>query len=36
MIIKTFDLAKIDLKKQNLFLLYGSNEGHKKEVIKKI
>ena len=33
MIIKTFDLTRIDLKKQNLFLLYGSNEGHKKEVI---
>ena len=33
MIIKTFELVKIDIKKQNLYLLYGSNEGHKKEVI---
>ena len=33
MIIKTFDLVKIDLRKQNLYLLYGSNDGHKKEVI---
>jgi DNA polymerase-3 subunit delta len=35
MIIKTFELEKIDFKKKNLYLLYGSNEGHKKEVIKK-
>ena len=33
MIIKTFELTKIDLGKNNLYLLYGSNEGHKKEVI---
>ena len=33
MIIKSFELTKIDLKKNNFFLLYGENEGHKKEVI---
>jgi len=33
MIIKTFELSKIDLKKNNFYLLYGSNEGHKKEII---
>jgi DNA polymerase-3 subunit delta len=33
MIIKTFELVKINLKKKNLYLLYGSNEGFKKEVI---
>jgi len=31
--IKTFELVKINLKKKNLYLLYGSNEGFKKEVI---
>lgn len=34
MIIKTFELSKIDLKKNNLFLLYGENEGYKNEIIK--
>ena len=33
MIIKSFELNKIDLEKNNLFLLYGDNEGHKNQVI---
>ena len=33
MIIKSFETAKIDLKKNNFFLLYGENEGHKIQVI---
>ena len=33
MIIKSFELLKIDLKINHFFLLYGQNEGHKKEVI---
>ena len=33
MIIKSFEIAKIDLKSQRFFLLYGANEGHKNEVI---
>ena len=34
MIIKSFELEKIDLKRNQFFLLYGENEGHKKQVIK--
>ena len=34
MIIKSFELNKVDLKKNNLFLLYGENQGHKNETIK--
>ena len=33
MIIKSFEITKIDLKKNHLFLLYGENEGHKKQII---
>ena len=33
MIIKSFELNKIDLKKNNFFLFYGENEGLKKEII---
>ena len=33
MIIKSFETAKIDLRKNNFFLLYGENEGHKIQVI---
>ena len=33
MIIKSFELSKIDIKKNHFFLLYGLNEGHKKQVI---
>ena len=36
MIIKSFELLKIDLKTSHLFLLYGQNEGHKKEVIEDV
>jgi DNA polymerase III subunit delta len=35
MIIKSFELNKIDLKKNQFFLLYGENHGHKEEIIKK-
>ena len=35
MIIKSYELNKIDLNKNTLFLLYGQNEGLKKEIIKK-
>ena len=33
MIIKSFELEKINLKKQSLFLLYGENQGHKNQII---
>jgi DNA polymerase III subunit delta len=33
MIIKFFELSKINLKKNNILLLYGKNEGHKIEAI---
>ena len=33
MILKSFELLKTDLKKKHFFLLYGENEGHKKEII---
>ena len=33
MIIKSFELNKVDLKKNNFFLFYGENEGLKKEII---
>jgi len=33
MIIKSFEITKIDLKKNCFFLLYGENEGHKKQII---
>ena len=35
MIIKSFEITKIDLKKNHLFLLYGENEGFKLQAIKK-
>ena len=34
MIIKSYELAKIDIKKKPFFLLFGVNEGHKKQVIR--
>ena len=34
MIIKSYEINKIDLDKISLFLLYGKNEGHKNESIK--
>lgn len=33
MIIKSFEFKKIDIKKYNLYLFYGENEGQKKELI---
>jgi DNA polymerase-3 subunit delta len=33
MILKSFQLEKIDLKKDHFFLLHGKNEGHKTKVI---
>ena len=33
MIKKYYELKKIDLKKNHFFLLYGENEGHKKQII---
>ena len=36
MIFKSFELNKIDLKKNKIILLYGKNEGHKNEVISAI
>ena len=35
MILKSFELNKIDLKGKKFFLLYGENQGHKNEVIEK-
>ena len=34
MIIKSYELSKIDLKIKRYFLLYGVNEGHKKQIIR--
>ena len=34
MIIKSFELNKINLKRNNIFLLYGENEGLKNDIIK--
>jgi len=34
MIIKSFELSKIDFNKFNLFLFYGENQGYKDQVIK--
>ena len=36
MIVKTFEIKKINLDKERLFLFYGENEGYKNEIIKKI
>ncbi len=36
MIVKSFELDKIDLKQKHLFLFYGENQGHKEELIKKL
>ena len=33
MIIKSFEVGKINLKKNKFFLLYGANQGHKNELI---
>ena len=36
MIIKNYEITKINLEKNRFFLLYGDNEGFKNEVIKEI
>jgi len=36
MIVKSFELSKIDLKKNHYFLFYGDNEGLKEEIIKNL
>ncbi len=36
MIIKSFEIDKIKLTKNHLILLYGSNQGHKNQVIKEL
>ena len=36
MIIKSFEIDKKKLSDQNFFLIYGDNEGHKKEIIQVI
>ena len=33
MIIKSFEIKKLNLKNKNFFLLYGENQGHKNEII---
>ena len=35
MIIKSFEVEKIDLKKNFNFLFYGENQGYKSELIEK-
>ena len=35
MIIKSFELEKIDLKNKYFFLLYGENQGYKNQIIEK-
>ena len=34
MIKKAFEINKINLKKYNLYLFYGENDGYKNEIIK--
>ena len=34
MIVKAFEIKKINLDKTRLFLFYGENEGYKNEIIK--
>ena len=36
MIIKSFELDKINVKNSNFYLFYGENEGYKNEAIEKI
>ena len=35
MIIKQFEIGKINFKDNNFYLFYGENEGHKNEVLNK-
>ena len=34
MIVKSYEVEKIKSNKKNYFLIYGSNQGYKKQVIK--
>ena len=36
MIIKSFEIDKINVKSNNFYLFYGENEGYKNESIEKI
>ena len=36
MIIKSFEVEKIKSKKNNLILIYGTNQGYKNQVIKEL
>ena len=36
MILKSFELSKLKLDNYNFYLFYGSNEGLKEEIIKKL
>ena len=36
MIVKSFELDKIRSQKSNLFLIYGSNQGYKNQIIKEV
>ena len=36
MILKSYETKKINLKKNKIILLYGKNEGQKKEIIEKL
>jgi len=36
MIIKSYDLKKLDISKNNIILFYGQNQGAKEEEINKI
>ena len=36
MIIKTFEINKKKFDEQNFFLIYGENEGQKKEIIENL
>ena len=36
MIIKNYEVEKVDLDKSNIILLYGENQGFKDEIVQKI
>ena len=36
MIVKSYEVEKIKTNKNNCFLIYGSNQGHKDQVIKEL
>ena len=35
MILKSFEIEKINISKNNYYLFYGENSGYKKEIIEK-